>query len=141
MPLRGDYGYDAPYALLTFAGVGVVGFATALLAWLAQSPRRVVLIALGYAVFFSANALSFLYTTRHGKFRAWETTLNELPLRGDERVLDLGCGRGAGWRSQTSATPAPTRAWSRGSARPTSPYAGWDGASGMAIPSPPPASC
>jgi len=95
MPLRGDYGYDAPYALLTFAGVGVVGFATVLFAWLGQSPRRVVLIALGYAVFFSANALSFLYTTRRGKFRAWETTLNELPLRGDERVLDLGCGRGA----------------------------------------------
>src|SRR5262245_40938191 len=95
MPRRGDYGYDAPYALLTFASLGVLGFVAAIVAWLGQSPRRAVLTALGYAAFFSANALSFWYTTRRGKFRVWDTTLNALRLRGDERVLELGCGRGA----------------------------------------------
>jgi arsenite methyltransferase len=92
---RGDYGYDAPYALLAFLGVGVGGAVAALAVWLGHGPRRVVMISLAYAAFFSANALSFWYTTRRGKFQVWEHTLNELRLRGDERVLDLGCGRGA----------------------------------------------
>ncbi len=95
MKRRGDYGYDAPYALLAFLGVGVGGAVAALVVWLSHGPRRVVMISLAYAAFFSANALSFWYTTRRGKFQVWEHTLNELRLRGDERVLDLGCGRGA----------------------------------------------
>jgi len=48
-----------------------------------------------YGTFFLANALSFLYTTRRGKFQVWEEILDGLRLRGDERVLDMGCGRGA----------------------------------------------
>jgi ubiquinone/menaquinone biosynthesis C-methylase UbiE len=48
-----------------------------------------------YAVFFLANAASFLYTTRRGKFQVWNEVLDDLRLHGDERVLDMGCGRGA----------------------------------------------
>ena len=48
-----------------------------------------------YGAFFLANASSFLYTTRRGKFQVWEEILDGLHLRGDERVLDMGCGRGA----------------------------------------------
>jgi ubiquinone/menaquinone biosynthesis C-methylase UbiE len=48
-----------------------------------------------YGVFFLANFSSFLYTTRRGKFVEWERILDRLRLRGDERVLDMGCGRGA----------------------------------------------
>ena len=47
------------------------------------------------AVFFLANAASFLFTTRRGKFVEWARILDGLQLRGDERVLDMGCGRGA----------------------------------------------
>jgi ubiquinone/menaquinone biosynthesis C-methylase UbiE len=36
-----------------------------------------------------------LYTSRRGKFVVWANLLNQLALRGDERILDLGCGRGA----------------------------------------------
>lgn len=42
-----------------------------------------------------ACAASYVYTTRAGKFRAWDELLAGLSLRGDERVLDLGRGRGA----------------------------------------------
>ena len=45
--------------------------------------------------FFLANAGSFFYTTRRGKFLEWERILDRLHLRGDEMVLDMGCGRGA----------------------------------------------
>ena len=48
-----------------------------------------------YGAFFLANAASFFYTTRRGKFQVWDEILDGLHLRGDERVLDMGCGRGA----------------------------------------------
>jgi SAM-dependent methyltransferase len=48
-----------------------------------------------YFVWFLANAGSFFYTTRRGKFLEWEQILDRLNLRGDEVVLDMGCGRGA----------------------------------------------
>ncbi len=36
-----------------------------------------------------------LYTSRRGKFVVWGELLDQLKLRGDERLLELGCGRGA----------------------------------------------
>jgi len=35
------------------------------------------------------------HTTLRGKFLVWADLLDKLNLRGDERILDLGCGRGA----------------------------------------------
>ncbi|HWB02197.1 MAG TPA: class I SAM-dependent methyltransferase [Verrucomicrobiales bacterium] len=37
----------------------------------------------------------YLDATRRGKFVVWTQLLDKLRLRGDERILDLGCGRGA----------------------------------------------
>jgi ubiquinone/menaquinone biosynthesis C-methylase UbiE len=37
----------------------------------------------------------YLHTTLRGKFIVWAELLDKLNLRGDERILDLGCGRGA----------------------------------------------
>ena len=37
----------------------------------------------------------FLHTTRRGKFLVWRELIDGLRLHGDERILDLGCGRGA----------------------------------------------
>jgi ubiquinone/menaquinone biosynthesis C-methylase UbiE len=42
-----------------------------------------------------AIAACFLHTTLRGKFVVWAELLGQLGLRGDERILDLGCGRGA----------------------------------------------
>jgi len=94
MTRRGDYGYDAPYALAMFAAVGAVTL-VASLAFVAAGNRRQAVIMAAYCVFFSANALSFFYTTRRGKFRVWDEIVDTIRLRGDERVLDMGCGRGA----------------------------------------------
>jgi len=93
MDRRGDYGYDAPYVLAAFAAIGAATAVAALVSWVVQSP--LVRMMSFYAVFFLANAGSFFYTTRRGKFLVWEDILNQLRLRGDEQVLDLGCGRGA----------------------------------------------
>jgi arsenite methyltransferase len=40
-------------------------------------------------------AASYLYSTGPGKLSVWSDLLDELGLRGDEQVLDIGCGRGA----------------------------------------------
>ncbi len=94
MTTRGDYGYDAPYALILFAALGVAGLSGCAALWFAGNRRQALIIG-AYGAFFLAQALSFLYTTRRGKFQVWEQVLDGLRLRGDERVLDMGCGRGA----------------------------------------------
>jgi arsenite methyltransferase len=84
---RGSYGIDAPYAPAFIAVM-------------------IVLVALGAIIFGNVRMLlpvlfmvailsSYLYTTRRGKFVVWAGLLDELNLRGDERILDMGCGRGA----------------------------------------------
>jgi SAM-dependent methyltransferase len=94
MPPRADYGVDAPYAPIIF---GIVALAAGVVAAIsiAAGRTRAALISGGYFVFFAGNMASFLYTTRRGKRREWERILEDLQLRGDEQVLDVGCGRGA----------------------------------------------
>ena len=94
MERRGDYGYDAPYALLAFAVLGTASLVAAIVSWWWNERGPVVGLA-AYGAFFLANAVSFFYTTRRGKFEVWEDILDELHLAGNERVLDMGCGRGA----------------------------------------------
>ena len=91
---RGNYGYDAPYAPLIFGILAVVSAAGAAIAWRYGLTRPARFMTL-YVAFFLANTGSFLYTTRQGKFLEWERILDGLRLRGDEHVLDMGCGRGA----------------------------------------------
>ncbi len=91
---RPDYGYDAPYALLTFWLLAIAsGVGTAIAWWYGNIHAARPLTV--YFLFFLASASSFLYTTRRGKFIEWERILDRLHLRGDEQVLDMGCGRGA----------------------------------------------
>jgi arsenite methyltransferase len=42
-----------------------------------------------------AVAASYFYSTGPGKLSVWKELLDGLDLRGDEHVLDVGCGRGA----------------------------------------------
>jgi arsenite methyltransferase len=90
-----DYGLDAPpliYAMFVLGLTGVIfGF---VLVW--TSSRHV---SLAYAVqIFGLGcvilaALMFA-SSRFGKFRARDRLLERLKLRGDETVLDVGCGHG-----------------------------------------------
>lgn len=47
-----------------------------------------------WAVSLLVSAASYIYTTRRGKLLVWLELAAGFALRGDERVLDLGCGRG-----------------------------------------------
>jgi arsenite methyltransferase len=98
--MAGRYGIDAPLVpgLLGTLGLGLVaaglvvlanggpysGWTVALVVW--DLMARLVLVA---------SASVYLHTTLRGKFEVWSELLDGLALRGDERVLDMGCGRGA----------------------------------------------
>jgi ubiquinone/menaquinone biosynthesis C-methylase UbiE len=47
------------------------------------------------AVWVFLHAASYLHATLKGKFAVWSELLDRLELKGDERLLDIGCGRGA----------------------------------------------
>lgn len=83
---REDYGTDAPYVPAGYAA-GALG--CAVLAVLAGPWWGIPAVAA------AAGAGVFLHATWRGKFVAWERLLDRLDLRGDEHVLDVGCGRGA----------------------------------------------
>jgi len=94
MTRRGEYGYDAPYFPVIFGLMSVASAIIAAICW-QQGDVRTARLYTFYFVFCSANTSSFLYATRRGKFIEWERILDQLQLRGDEAVLDMGCGRGA----------------------------------------------
>ncbi len=91
---KGDYGFDTPYvpALLLLGSLPL--WVGAVHAALARRPAQTVSMAV-LAGFLVACAASYVYTTRKGKLAVWDELLAALPWRGDERVLDVGCGRGA----------------------------------------------
>ncbi len=91
---RGEYGYDAPYALVIFGSLAVLSGLGAAIAWWRMPIHAAAQITV-YFVLFLVSTTSFFYTTRRGKFIEWERILDRTHLRGDEMVLDMGCGRGA----------------------------------------------
>jgi arsenite methyltransferase len=86
-PRQGSYGIDAPYAP-AFIGLMtcfVTGMAIISGRWQNLVPVAFMLAALGF----------YLHSTLRGKFVAWAHLIDQLKLHGDERILDMGCGRGA----------------------------------------------
>ena len=84
---KGSYGIDAPYMLSVPAALIVAGIVNAIAS---QTVWPLVPAAgIGACMCFG------LYASRRGKFVVWAELLDRLGLRGDERILDLGCGRGA----------------------------------------------
>ena len=86
-PRRADYGIDAPGVVRNLVLLGVACGAAASVA-----PRL-----RGFAIpsgVFLGEAVLMVWSSRLGKRGVVERLLDALALRGDERVLDVGCGRG-----------------------------------------------
>lgn len=84
---KGHYGIDAPLVPLlmglgVLACIGIAAFAH-LPQWWTSAAILAVILSL------------FLHTTLRGKFVVWSAMLEAQPWRGDEQILDMGCGRGA----------------------------------------------
>jgi arsenite methyltransferase len=95
---HGDYGIDGGVkAIAALVATGAAGLALAALALLRARSGHLL-----WALFGLLGALallhvipSYLYSTRRGKLVVWAKLLAGLSLKGDEQVLDVGCGRGA----------------------------------------------
>lgn len=94
-----DYGIDAPIVvrnLLIVAALGVIALIARLLgAWSGQDSIAFIarpLISAGLGC--GAMALWMIYDSKIGKAREREDYLDKIAWRGDERVLDVGCGLG-----------------------------------------------
>ena len=98
---KADYGYDGDYRAVSAPTVAtIVGTVSAgLLASAARSLVRGKPVAAAVTGGTGASIVTttalFIRTTRVGKFEVWAEILEDLGLRGDETLLDLGCGRGA----------------------------------------------
>ena len=97
IPRRGEYGLDGHYprlGLFVQAALEVAASAVTVQA-LRRGRQALAAVSGTAAVGLGALTAGGLYSTRRGKFEVWTEILDELGLRGDERVLDIGCGRGA----------------------------------------------
>jgi arsenite methyltransferase len=98
---NGEYGYDGSFhtvsagTQLAVVGAGSAGLLAAAGFCLARGKRLAASLAAVSAVEILRTAASYIYATRSGKFHVWDGVLDDLRLRGDETLLDLGCGRGA----------------------------------------------
>jgi SAM-dependent methyltransferase len=84
---RPDYGLDAPGVVLGLPLMGAVTLAGALL-------LRLHPLVIGAGTLALLVGLAVYFSSRFGKLRLRDHLLEQLALRGDEQVLDVGCGRG-----------------------------------------------
>jgi arsenite methyltransferase len=97
---QADYGIDAPYVIRNL----LLGGAAALLLFLSMAsgiwsgrmgPLRFGAIGfLIMAVALGIGAFGMWWSSKYGKVREREKLLSNISFRGDEQVLDVGCGRG-----------------------------------------------
>lgn len=87
-----DYGIDAPGVV---RGLLISGVATISLGVLLATSSAFLLICgllAGAAGLISASIM--LWSSKVGKFRMRDRLINSIEWRGDEKVLDVGCGHG-----------------------------------------------
>ena len=95
MSSRADYGIDSPAIVSGLCVLSGIGFGAALVWHLFGDPPLVGEIALVAAgTYFLLGAVGMVRYSKVGKLHIRDQILELIPWRGDERVLDVGCGRG-----------------------------------------------
>jgi len=121
MPARPDYGQDVPDTVNALALVGIAAQLGGAGLWLALRGRDRRLAAIlslsmaGVGTLSLGGAGFLIWLSRVAKLRERCDLLNAIPWRGDERVLDVGCGRGlllvGAARRLTTGTAAGIDIW------------------------------
>ena len=95
-----NYGIDAPEVVLRFFLIGMAGFVVsaacvfAVKGGLFPWARFLVAPFLNLGFCFVLTSLVMIMGSKIGKLRLRDRVINALPWRGDELVLDVGCGHG-----------------------------------------------
>jgi SAM-dependent methyltransferase len=97
---KADYGIDGPHAVRNAALAGAAALVVGTGLSLMRSPSQPMLVnvarILGFfiGVVLLPSAGAQILFSKVGKFRERDRLLDSIPWRGDETVLDVGCGRG-----------------------------------------------
>jgi SAM-dependent methyltransferase len=103
MALRADYGLDAPSVVRNLVVAAVLGLAVFASVALGFWPGRITVGPLVFEVAFmglgaglacAGMAVYMAWSSKYGKLAERDRHLDRLALKGQERVLDVGCGRG-----------------------------------------------
>lgn len=94
-----DYGIDAPGVvrnLYLVAAIGLAAFGTAAAGLWSGVALHVnfASMGLGFGIGCGCMGTWMLYDSKVGKLKERETLLDLVTLKGNEQVLDVGCGRG-----------------------------------------------
>jgi arsenite methyltransferase len=84
MPPKADYGIDAPHIIRGLSLSGMF-FCIASLLWFAFLFIGLLLITLAFLM---------LYSSKIGKCRQGDKLINSFNIKGNETILDIGCGKG-----------------------------------------------
>jgi len=90
---RARYGVDGPAEVAVLVGATSALLAGSVAALITR--HRIGWLLLSGAGLEAFRTGTFLHATLRGKFLVWADEIDALQLTGSERVLDLGCGRGA----------------------------------------------
>jgi arsenite methyltransferase len=97
---RPNYGIDAPEVVRRLFSLGILGicfgYATAFAVTHGHliSIRFMIVPLWSFGVAFLIQAFAMLWGSKVGKLRLRDRLIASIPWRGDEQVLDVGCGHG-----------------------------------------------
>ncbi len=97
---RANYGIDAPGLVRNFAFAGIASLVVGIYFYYAFSAGRpalatvVLILGLVWGLWGLGCAGLMVWSSKVGKLKESERILDAIPWRGDETVLDAGCGRG-----------------------------------------------
>lgn len=89
------FGLDDPMTFALFVGEAVSFTIAGLVILFVSIPIAGAVMVAVAVTFGVAFTVQYRHVSGRGKLRLWDGLLDELALRGDERVIDLGCGTGA----------------------------------------------
>jgi len=106
--IKPDYGIDAPNVIRNLFAVGILGllllFSIIIKLWsgiivvgpIAQETILIPVAPIGFCVSIGFISMAFwmLWSSKIGKIRTREKLLDNISWKGNETVLDIGCGRG-----------------------------------------------
>lgn len=96
---RADYGIDAPPVVRSLAIFGVIALSIGFAAFRFISEPGWLALIIGYwgiltGTILLLQTMLMIWSSKVGKLRMRKTLIDSLNLKGDETVLDVGCGRG-----------------------------------------------